>query len=314
MDTMLAPETISKIVAEALRTAYQVHTVLRGSGQLRQDDPNRFGDPSFLAGRTVEQAMLETLRQSATKYDISFRIRSPEIPRDLGIGFGKGATYIVYMNGLDGWPVYQDAYPAQLRFNMTGHFDNRARYGITLAISTNHLPRFNNILAAGILEPTTHRLLVATKGGGTKLTRLRPVTRSAQTTPLREMSGRFYCDATFPADAATALSDQFGITTVSPGSIASAYLDVSLGKAAAAWGTTGYDNIAHAAGYLVVDEAGGAVFSSSGLPLGTHYIDYWGSTHPEYLIAAGSEGIAGQITEAVMHQYVDVSSLHWPAS
>ena len=313
MDTMLAPEAIAEIVSEALHAAYQGATVLRGSGQVLRDNPDRFGDPSFTAGWVVEKCVLDILDRFAAKHQVTFRVRAMEAPRDLKLGSGEGPTYTVYLNSLDGWKVYQDAYPAQLRFNTTVHFDERPRYGITLAITAHHLPRFDNILAAGILEPTTHRLVLATKGGGTKLTRLRPLTRRAQTTPLLEMSGRFYCDATFPANAATALSDQFGITTVSPGSIASAYLDVSLGKAAAAWGATGSDNIPHTAGYLVVTEAGGAVVSSSGLPLGTHYIDYWGSTHADYLVAAGSTGIAGQITEAVIHQYVDEESLHWVA-
>jgi fructose-1,6-bisphosphatase/inositol monophosphatase family enzyme len=303
--TQISAYDLGLFIKAALREVYLDHISLSTEGQIVRDALNQFGERSLVADFRAEEIVIARLRVLAERHRVTILVIAEEHD-DLTIGDSADPDYIVYIDGLDGSSVYATATQAQLRFNPSNvPFNRRPRYGTMVGIvgSGN---RYADVLAAGILEPMTNRVLIATKGRGisvahpTQIGRGRRVHTTKQWDPL----GLIYCDRASLANRTIfegPIKAMYSLETVSAGSAARYYLDVAIGRALASCEWTRKRCLEVVTGYLIVTEAGGFVCDLAGLDIGSHNIAHWGSGQfTSHFIAAGSPGIAKRILEAVL--------------
>lgn len=301
--TQISAYDLGLFIKDALREVYLDHIKLGTEGQIVRDVRNQFGERSLVADFRAEEIIIAKLRVLSDRHQVTILVIAEEHD-DLVIGDGT-PDYIVYIDGLDGSSVYATATKAQLRFQTSNvAYSRRPRYGTMIGI-VDHTNRYSGVQAAGILEPMTHRALIAVKGGLISVAHPDQVGRGrvVHTQKQWDPTGLIYCDQASIFNRAMfegPLMAAYSLQTVSAGSAARYYLDVATGRALASCEWTRKRCLEVVTGYLLVTVAGGIVCDLAGLDISSKYIKHWGTGKtPSHFIAAGSEDIAELILEAI---------------
>lgn len=288
----LAAET----VRQGLLNAYNVHESL-GEDGVSAVEQNQFGETALVADVQAERALIDALQ--ALQIHVSIRSEEhgnlelhPEI---------SGQHFLAVMDGLDGSSLYKKERGV-------------GRYGTMFAIFGNSSPTYQDYLAAGIMEHSTKRLILAVSGKGLSVTNVETgvVTHGhTNTSPVLAQydNNIFVDDATVkPGDS---LFEYFsgnrrvfgeplrahGYHTARTGSSAAYYAALATGEAQLVGEATRKGNLEFASAYALVKEAGGvmlALTKSGQQDLGQQLFTEFGQTSHIPILSAANQAVADQ--------------------
>lgn len=294
IDPSETTDRIGDLLEESLQAASHMHDILGEAGEEKiEKDPNSIGsrlaegtELELLALRAdweCEEAVLETLQRNG----LPIRVVSEEHGV---IDLADSPRYLGVLDGLDGTGVYKEK-------RGTG------RYGTMFAIFESIDPTYADYIASGIMEHSTGRMFVATKGGGAF------VIENGERTPIHT-SGQTELDPQRPIyiDTAYTITNKTFTKKVRPfkpfwegplssGSMAVHHADVASGKADLAFECSRKGVLEEAASFGLITEAGGAVVDVNGQSLGDKKYFEFGQFEQIPLIVAATAELAQAVVE-----------------
>ena len=210
-----------------------------------------FGDMTLVGDRECEQAVIDELTYSG----LDMRVITEE-HRELFVGDKDQVSYIATIDGLDGSSDYQ-------RHRLTG------RHATMLAIFGGNNPTYGDCLFAGIYEHTTGNLYYADNSGSFVLkadgSKDNVTTdKNAQLAP----GALILLDQSYSPVEEVARRRLRHFNTRTLNASAAHFIDVATGKAIADIECTRKRNLEFAAAYFFLKQAGGAMVTMDGEPLG----------------------------------------------
>ena len=221
-----------------------------GEAGLELVQSNQFGETALRVDVECEEAILNVLRKSG----IAMRVHSEEYGI---VHIGDNPRYLAVLDGLDGSSVFKKE-------------RGRGRYGTMFGISEGTDPTYSDYLVSGILEHTTKRLFIASKGGGAYV-----MLQDGQRTPIHssqktqfDPTTRIYTDDYWEIVRKTFSEKLAGYDMRPGGSTAVFYVDVASGAADMALDCTYKGNLEKGSGYGLIHEAGAAMVDINGQGIG----------------------------------------------
>ena len=263
-------ERIKTALITGLERAFIVHETL-GQGGEETVEKNQFGDTALKADIECERAIIDYFREIG----LSIRIISEEH----GVtNLGEHPEYLGILDGLDGSCVYK-------RERGVG------RYGTMFAVLKGIDPTYADYVSCGIMEHTTHRLFIASKGGGAFVksgNNLTPIRASGRTT--FDSGVRIYVDEGFESNKERYSKRLQGFPYQYLGSSAVYYADVASGAADLALECTRKGNLEIAVAYGLETEAGAVMVNLDDNDIGGRkYLEYGQKTMLPIITAATPE-------------------------
>jgi hypothetical protein len=306
--SQISSRDAGNLVLTLLREVHSDHVKRGPAGRILREALNQFDGLSFVAGHMAEEIVIARLHLFAADHGVTFQVISMDHPSQMIPANTQVPDYTVYLIGLDGLTAFGEATDGQLRFRTSKvSFDLRPHYGTRIAIAEGPCPLYSQIIATGVLEPTTSRILVATANGGTRLYGAYQVGSNEPVYTIKRWnpSGLVYCDDGLPClreRFVVPLMTAYKLTTVSGASTVRRLLDLTVGTALASCDWTRNGALQLVTTYLLVTEAGGIVADMLGLDIGNQYINHWGTTQTAFYVAAGGNDTLEYILTAVPEQ------------
>lgn len=274
----LTRETIIHAAETGLLNTRLLHDRLGPAGE-EKVEKNQFGETALRMDIEAEETVINALREA----NIPIRIISEEHGTvDIGM-----PEYLGILDGLDGSSVY-------LKERGVG------RYGTMFGIFDKLDPSYQDYIVSGIMEHSTGRLFVATRGGGAF------IVADGKRTPIHT-SGRvdlepdtnIYVDEFFEINRRT-FSDRLPEHKKTYlGSSAVYYADVSCGAADLALECTRKGNLELAVAFGLETEAGGAMVDLQGESLGRQKYLTFGQDRNVPVITAASPELARNLLSRI---------------
>lgn len=275
-------ETIKQVVIDSLRKAFTVHESLGVRGE-ELVQKNQFGDTALVVDIEAEKAVLDFLKQSG----VSIRVISEEHGTT---EITKNPCYLGILDGLDGTSVYKKK-------------RGWGKYGTMFGIFSNTDPLYEDYLACGVMEHSTGRLFIASKGGGAH------IVRGDSAVPIKSIkcSGRktldrwtrIYIDEDSEMLRETFSKKLKGFHTHFGGSAAIYYVNIASSAADLAIQRTQKFNLEMAIGYGLVVEAGAVMVDIDGKSMGEKRYLNWGQTEHLPIITAATRDLALRLIEHI---------------
>lgn len=309
-ETVRNPE-LERQAVEAVRgglmASFDVHESLGAEG-VSSMQQNRFGETALVADVRAEEAVLSAL----TSVGARIKVFSEEHGQIILNGENEsGITLLGVLDGLDGSSVYQKERGV-------------GRYGTMFALFANDNPRYRDYLAAGIMEHSTGRLFLASKGNRLSITDVRtdevtyPATRD--TSEVSEKLVAFVDNGKVePENRLFGYFDQneqifarplnkIGVQTQRTGSSAAYYAAVAAGEADMVGEATRKGNLEFASAYAVVTAAGGVMQTLEGVDLGAQSFRTFGQEGHVPILTAANAGLAHNLRATLLAHGTDSSS------
>lgn len=284
----------AQAVHAGLMAAFEVHESLGAEG-VNDMQQNRFGETALVADVKAEEAVLSALGVVNAQVEV---LSEEHGQVNLNQDNGTGVRLLGVLDGLDGSSVYQKE-------------RGIGRYGTMFALFANDDPTYSEYLAAGIMEHSTGRLFLATKGQGLSITDVHtgqvtyPETRgtdevtpdlvayvdNGKVDPSNKLFGYFDQNDRVFAQPLTRL----GVSTLRTGSSAAYYAAVAAGEADFVGESTRKGNLEFATAYAVVTAAGGVMQTIDGYDLGSQKFRIFGQETHIPILTAANETLASQI-------------------
>lgn len=268
-----ALEAIKRVVVTGLQRAYSVHESLGPQGT-ESIDTNRFRETALLVDIKAEKAVLDFLRE------INFPIRV--ISEEHGItNISENPRYLGILDGIDGSSVCKKEWGA-------------GRYGTMFGIYNTVDPYYGEYLVGGVMEHSTRKLFVASRGEGAYVIQNGEIKqiRASGITTLDQQKTRIYVDE-FHDVSRRVFAERlrgFPLSVINASCVA--YVDVAAGKAEMALECTRKGNLEIAAACALIMESGGVLVDIEGRSLlDRKYLEF-GQNEQLPTIAAATQDLA----------------------
>lgn len=276
-------DRLEEVCVEAAHAAFNAHEQLGDNGK-REKATNAFGETTLVADWECEEAVINVFK----KHKIPVKIISEEHDE---VTIGENPQYLAVLDGLDGTYQYK-----------RDEIDDDRRYGTMFAIFKGTDPKYEDAIAAFIMEHPTRKLFFASKGKGAYVSEdnhKKPVVASSksnldQRTRVFVDEGYEYNKSTF----STKLQDYKPRCTFASSRY---YADLTSGHADIVCECTRKGNLELATAYLLVREAGGAMIMEDGANLGDQTYLTYGQGRDEYkgIISAATRELADEVRQLV---------------
>jgi len=284
----------AEAVYAGLLNAFAVHESL-GSEGVNSKQQNQFGETALVADVKAEEAVLAALYSVNARIEVLSEEHGTVVVNEDNT---SGVKLLGVLDGLDGSSVYQ-------KERGTG------RYGTMFALFANDDPRYSEYLAAGIMEHSTRRLLLALKGQPLQIIDVNSgVSHVSSTRSAVELSAETvaYVD-NGKVEPDNKLYEYFeqngsvfaeplrrmGVNTLRTGSSAAYYTAVASGEADIVGESTRKGNLEFATAYAVVTSAGGAMRTLDGHDLGQQKFREFGQTEHVPILTAANTALADSL-------------------
>lgn len=274
---------LGRVLIDALMAAKQTHDQLGQTGT-EKIEKNQFGETALRVDIECEDAVLNTFRER----EIPIRIMSEEHGV---VDITDSPNLLGILDGLDGSGVAEEQY-------------GTGRYATMAAIFEGTNPIYNDYLVAGIMEHSTGRLFMATKGAGAF------VIEDGVATPIHT-SGKTELDPriVFHIDTAYEITNDTFTKKARPtkpfwrdfssGSLAVHHVDVADGEADLAFECTRKGVLEEAVSFGLITEAGGAICDVNGESLDNKEYLEFGQHEQIPLIVAATPELAQAVSDHI---------------
>lgn len=278
-------ETMRQIVIETLQKSFAAHEALgaRGEELVRK---NQFDETALRVDIECEEAIIAYLR----KLDMPIRVASEEHGI---VDFSDNPHFFGVLDGLDGSGVYKEQ-------------RGIGRYGTMFAIFDGVDPCYENYLAGGIMEHSTGRMSVFSKGGGGTVIDM----RSGKTTPLKsseketlDKQTKIYIDEYFEINRKTFSEKLKGFHTCYLKSSAVYCADMAAGVADLTLECTRKGNLEIAVAYGLIKETGGIMTDLAGEDIGNQKYLLFGQKENLPIITACTQKLAKNLLKHMKESF-----------
>lgn len=301
----LSTRDAGNLILALLRAVHSDHVKRGPDGKTLRAALNKFDEISFAAGYMAEEVVIARLHLFAADNGVTFRVISMDHPDQMIPASTKVPDYTVYLIGLDGLDAFAEATDGQLRFrdSRTPAY-RRPQYGTRISIAAGTCPLYSDILATGVLRPTTGEIFVARRTGGVHLYGAYQIgtEQFVHTNRTWSPSGIVYCDSSrscLQVRFVEPLRTTYKLTTVQPTSTIQSLIDLTTGGVLASCDATRNGALQLITSYLLVTEGGGIVAGMDGLDLGNEFTNHWGTDKTMSYVAAGGVETLEYILTAV---------------
>lgn len=285
---------VTEAVYNGLLAAFDVHEKLGVEG-VSDVQENRFGETALVADVKAEEAVLSVLSTIDARVEVLSEEHGEVMINDENT---SGNSLLGVLDGLDGSSVYQKERGV-------------GRYGTMFAVFENEDPCYQDYLAAGIMEHSTGRLFLATKGQQLSVTNVRtgevtyPTTR-ANTDVAQDLVAFVDNGKVDEQNTLFSYFDQndrvfsqplsrVGVQTRRTGSSAAYYAALAFGEGDVVGEGTRKGNLEFATAYAIVTAAGGVMQTLDGEDLGTQKFRTYGQKEHVPILAAANAELANNI-------------------
>lgn len=288
----------TEAVYNGLIAAFNVHEALGEEG-VSDLQENRFGETALVADVKAEEAVLSALSTIDAQIEVLSEEHGSVIINEENT---SGNSLLGVLDGLDGSSVYQKERGV-------------GRYGTMFAIFAEEDPCYKDYLAAGIIEHSTGRLFLVTKGQQLSVTDVRtgevtyPATRTGEDVTqeliafvdngkVDEQNKLFTYFDQNDRVFSQPLS-KIGVETRRTGSSSAYYAAVAAGEADMVGEATRKGNLEFATAYAVVTAAGGVMQTLDGVDLGIQRFRTYGQDEHVPVLTAANAKLANNIQAAL---------------
>ena len=244
-------KAMRQIIIESLQKTLALHKALGAQGE-ELVHKNQFGETALRIDVECEEVVIGCLRE----LDLPIRVVSEEHGI---VELCNDPHFLGILDGLDGSGVYKEQ-------------RGIGRYGTMFAIFDGADPFYENYLTGGIMEHSTGKMSVFSKGGGAYVIDM----RSGETTPLRSSQRKkldnqtiIYIDEYFEINRRTFSEKLKGFHTGYLKSSAAYYADMASGAADLTLECTRKGNLEIAVAYGLIKESGGIMADMAGEDIGS---------------------------------------------
>ncbi len=287
---MQTNEQLEEILIKSLTNVLKKYQELGTRGI--ENRQNTFGKFCLEADWEGEEIVIETFKEHQVPITI--------VSEEHGV-VELGNEFLGVLDGLDGSNAYKDLVKGVV---------SEARFGAMVGIFRGIEPRYGDYITSGIMEHSTQRLFVASKGKGCylftngnrkQLDQPQKVTVMDMKTKIRLTDSRGY--EWWPVIDNTFIKKLQGCDVGYYRSFVASFIDLITGRSHLLTECTRKRNLETAAGYPMLKELGGTIVTLDGHDIGTKQYREFGYNENEYIpfVATLTPELAGSFLRYIKH-------------